>query len=227
MSVYRDVVVKATFSEPVVGVDATTFTLRDSRGVVVPASVDQIGDGTWALFPHQVFLKANERYSVRVDGRICGLDAGEAGNCMRQPRAWRFTTVAEDGTGQGDTSIPVGFDGRQTRIPRPPAVDKTSHTPAQVTVTFSEPVMNVTSGTLVVRQAAGAVCLDTPALPGTVSQDESGHTWTYLPDRAMDPWSIYCLEISTDIYDLDGERLPKPFRRIFSPRAAPAAARPQ
>ena len=78
VDVYRDVVVKATFSEPVIGVDATTFTLRDSRGAVVPASVDQIGDGTWALFPHRVFLKANERYSVRIDGRICGLDA----NCM-------------------------------------------------------------------------------------------------------------------------------------------------
>jgi hypothetical protein len=104
--VYRDVVVKATFSEPVIGVDAATLTLRDSRGTVVPASVDQIGDGTWALFPHQVFLKPNERYSVRLDGRICGLD----GNCLRAPRSWRFATVAEDGTGHGDTRIPEGFE---------------------------------------------------------------------------------------------------------------------
>ena len=104
--VYRDVVVKATFSEPVSGVDATTFTLRDRRGRVVPASVDQIGDGTWALFPHQVFLSANERYSVRLDGRICGTE----GRCLGRPRSWRFTTVVEDGTGQGDTRVPVGFD---------------------------------------------------------------------------------------------------------------------
>ena len=227
VNVYRDAVVKATFSEPVAGVDTTTFTLRDSRGNVVPASVDQIGDGTWALFPHQVFLKANERYSVRIDGRICGLDAGEGGNCLRQPRVWRFVTVAEDGTGQGDTSIPVGFDSRQGRTRKPPAVDATSETPSQVTVTFSEPVMNVTSGTLVVRRAAAGLCLDTPVLPGTVSQDESGFTWTYVPDSVLDPGSSYCLDISADVYDLDGERLPKPFRSVFSPRAAPAAARPQ
>jgi hypothetical protein len=227
MNVYRDVVVKATFSEPVVGVDATTFMLHDSRGDVVPASVDQIGDGTWALFPHQVFLKANERYSVRIDGRICGLDSGEAGNCMRQPRAWRFATVAEDAAGEGDTSIPAGFVSRQARIQKPPAVAAISKTPSQVTVTFSEPVMNVTSGTLVVRRAVGIVCQENSVQAGTLSQDESGHTWTYLPDSALDQWSTYCLDISTDVHDLDGERLPKPFRSVFSPRATPVAARPQ
>ena len=36
---------KAAFAEPVHGLDATTFTLVDSHGVPVPASVDQIGDG--------------------------------------------------------------------------------------------------------------------------------------------------------------------------------------
>jgi hypothetical protein len=102
--VYRDVVVKATFSEPVSGVDATTFTLRDSRGRVVPAAIDRIGDGTWALFPHQVFLNPNERYSVRLEAGIAGID----GNRLR-PRSWRFTTVAENATGLGDTRVPVGF----------------------------------------------------------------------------------------------------------------------
>jgi hypothetical protein len=104
-NVYRDAVVKATFSEPVTGVDATTFTLRDSGGAIVPASVDQIGDGTWALFPHQVFLKPNERYRVRIEGRVCGFD----GTCLQAPRSWRFRTVAEDGTGRGDTRVPIGF----------------------------------------------------------------------------------------------------------------------
>jgi hypothetical protein len=110
VDVYRDVVVKATFSEPVSGVDATTFTLRDNRGRLVPASVDQIGDGTWALFPHQVFLRPNERYSVRLEARITGID----GNRLR-PRSWRFTTVAEDGTGLGDTRVPVGFANANAR----------------------------------------------------------------------------------------------------------------
>ena len=46
-----------------IGVDATTFTLTDATGVRVPASVDQIGDFTWGLFPHEVFLKKGETYT--------------------------------------------------------------------------------------------------------------------------------------------------------------------
>jgi hypothetical protein len=103
--VYRDVVVKATFSEPVTGLDATTFTLHDSKGALVPAAVDQIGDGTWGLFPHQVFLNPHETYSARISGRICGFD----GRCTAITREWRFTTAVDKGTGQGDTRVPIGF----------------------------------------------------------------------------------------------------------------------
>ena len=95
--VYRDAVVKAFVSEPCAGLDAATFTLRDSRGALVPASVDQIGDGTWALFPNQVFLKANETYTARIDGRLCGFD----GRCTATKRTWRFTTAADRRRRQG------------------------------------------------------------------------------------------------------------------------------
>ena len=106
--VYRDAVVKAFSSEPCTGLDNTTFTLRDSRGALVPASVDQIGDGTWALFPNQVFLKATETYTARIDGRLCGFD----GRCTAARHVWRFTTAADDAPGKGDTSVPAGFVGR-------------------------------------------------------------------------------------------------------------------
>jgi hypothetical protein len=227
VDVYRDVVVKATFSEPVSGVDATTFTLRDSRGNVVPASVDQIGDGTWALFPHQVVLNPNEKYSVRIGDRVCGLEPGEGRNCMRQPRSWRFTTASENGTGRGDTRIPAGFDRHEDPWRRPPAVDAIGATTSQVTVAFSEPVMNVTSGTLVVRRTGAAgQCGDTPALPGAIDQDTSGRSWIYRPRGELDPRSTYCLRISADVYDLDGERLQQPLEMQFSPGAAAAADRP-
>jgi hypothetical protein len=103
--VYRDVVVKVTFSEPIAALDATTFTLRDGNGVLMPASIDQIGDGTWGLFPHQVFLNRTETYTARLSGTICGLD----GRCTAMSRVWRFTTTAEKGAGKGDTRVPVGF----------------------------------------------------------------------------------------------------------------------
>jgi hypothetical protein len=104
-NVYRDVVVKAFVSEPCTGLDAATFTLRDSDGSRVAASVDQIGDGTWALFSHQVLLKANHTYTARIDGRLCGFD----GHCTPTRRTWRFTTAREDRAGQGDTRVPAGF----------------------------------------------------------------------------------------------------------------------
>ena len=56
-------VVKISFSEPVTGVDMNTFYLTDSRGVSVPALLNQIDDTTWALFPYtptgQTFLSAS------------------------------------------------------------------------------------------------------------------------------------------------------------------------
>jgi hypothetical protein len=106
--VHRDVVVKAFASEPITGLDATTFTLRDSRGAIVPASVDQIGDATWALFPHRVFLEAGETYTARIDARLCGFD----GPCATTRRSWRFTTV-KDGAGTGDTRVREGFGVRR------------------------------------------------------------------------------------------------------------------
>jgi hypothetical protein len=107
--VYLDLVPKVTFSEPVTGVDATTLTLRDSQGRVVPAWVDQIGDSTWALFPHYVFLTPRETYTMRVDPRICGV----GGRCPHAAVTATFTTASDARAGQGDTSVPIGFPFRR------------------------------------------------------------------------------------------------------------------
>jgi hypothetical protein len=103
-NVYEDVVVKVFFSEPVTGVDATTVTLTDAQGTAVPASVAQIGDYTWGLFPHQVFLKRGETYIARVAPSVCDF----AQHCLAQALTWRFTITSTPGGGQGDTSIPLG-----------------------------------------------------------------------------------------------------------------------
>jgi hypothetical protein len=103
--VYRDAVVKVFVSEPCTGLDPSTFTLSDRQGAAIPASVDQIGAGTWALFPHRVFLEPDELYTAHVEARLCGFD----GHCRSITRTWRFTTAAAGAPGAGDTRVPLGF----------------------------------------------------------------------------------------------------------------------
>ena len=54
---------RSSFSEPVSGVDARSFTLTDATGAPVPAAVDQIGPGTFGLFPHRVLLQPGATYT--------------------------------------------------------------------------------------------------------------------------------------------------------------------
>jgi Bacterial Ig-like domain len=102
---YQDTVVKAFFSAPVRGVDNHSFTLTDSHGKQVPAWVDQIGAGTWGLFPDSVVLKPGEGYTARLRAGVCDL----SGLCTKQDTLWRFTVSKEPGQGAGDTTIPAGF----------------------------------------------------------------------------------------------------------------------
>jgi len=103
--VYTDVVAKVSFSEPVTGVDARSFTLTDAAGAAVPAAVDQIGPGTFGLFPHRVLLKPGASYTARLAAGI----ADAAGNRTAQDHTWTFTIAAEPEHATGNTAVPGGF----------------------------------------------------------------------------------------------------------------------
>ena len=108
-NVYRDVVVKVAFSEPVTGVDATRFALFDAKGEQVPAAVDQIGDGVWALFADRVFLDEAQTYTARLSPGVCGVARQDGARCTREARTWRFTIAADARGATGDTRAPEGF----------------------------------------------------------------------------------------------------------------------
>jgi Big-like domain-containing protein len=105
VQVYQDAVVKVFFSKPMRQFDSDAFTLFDSRGARVPASLDQIGDGVWGLFPNQVLLKPGERYTARLKSGVCDM----AGDCTKADTLWTFTVAKKSEDASGDTSIPVGF----------------------------------------------------------------------------------------------------------------------
>jgi hypothetical protein len=94
-----------SFSEPVTQVESNTFTLVDRAGKLIPAWVDQIGDGTWGLFAHSVFLTAGETYTARVSAGVCSC----SGICTKKSMAWSFRIAPKRGEGLEDTSVPLGF----------------------------------------------------------------------------------------------------------------------
>ena len=100
INVSEDVVVKVFFSEPVQGIDPTTFTLVDARGHRVPAHVDHIDDYTWGLFPDPIFLQRGETYIAQVAAPTCDFNQ----NCTTEPLAWSFAITSTPG-GVGNTSM--------------------------------------------------------------------------------------------------------------------------
>jgi hypothetical protein len=111
--VYQNAVVKVFFSKPVKGLDSRNFALMDARGSLVPAWVDQIGDGTWGLFPDQVKLRGSESYTAILKAGVCDL----TGNCTRKDIVWRFVVSKDAGQGRGNTDIPMGFAAPGTARP--------------------------------------------------------------------------------------------------------------
>jgi hypothetical protein len=208
--VYRDVVPKVFFSEPVQGVNERTFRLTDRRGRVVPASVDQIGDATWALFPDAVFLSAGETYTARLAAGICDL----GGQCLRQETVWSFRVAAERGGGSGDTGVPVGFRG-DVPLP-PPAVVRSVELDAagSVVVALSSPVMNVTPLTVRLQpnlDPSGDCASPGPPVPVRVAPGATWDLWTLKPAAPLGR-GPYCVTVTRNVYDLAGRPVSGPVR---------------
>jgi hypothetical protein len=178
----------------------------------VPATVDQIGDGTWALFPAAIFLKGGETYTARIDANVCGFE----GNCTRQPLEWRFTTAVEDLRGHGDTRVARGFPPARPSPSSPPEVAAVRAAgPESVVVTFSRPVMNVNSMTLSLAEGGCAG----QALPGELSSSPAGDVWTYRPESPLRAGASYCVRVTNHIYDLEGQGLARPVQVAVVPPA--------
>jgi hypothetical protein len=120
-----DVVPKVTASEPVRGVDDTTFRLLDPSGTALPAKVAQIDDYTWALFPDRVFLAAGQSYRAELSGLVCDLND----NCANRDLSWSFTVTDAAGRAVADTRPP--------RPPRPAARVESRTRMASLLTTFS------------------------------------------------------------------------------------------
>lgn len=223
VDVYDDLVPKIAFCEPVTGIDAASFTLVDSGGAPVPAFVDQIADGVWALFPHGVFLETRKVYTARVTAPICDT----AGNCITQDIVWSFETTSTSGAGLGDTSSPIDFGagcggGGGDPAPfvqaiAPPDGANNIALNANVVVTFSEVVTGVDGPNGFALFEAGGNGKSCGTLGTQVSGafTDGGATWTFDPAVDFATRTLYCVTIGPGVVDSALQALDPTFASSF------------
>ena len=150
--------VTAVFSEPVVGVSASAFTLRSTAGLV-PAKVSYAGSSRVATLDPDTGLKPDQRYTATLSG-IRDL----AGSPLA-PESWSFIT------GPAPTLSGVSPRANATGVPLG----------SSVTARVSEPVLGVSERTVKITVAAtGARVL------ASVRFDAASRTITVTPAVNLD-----------------------------------------
>lgn len=183
--------VTVTFSEPVTGVWTGTFYVRDTTTQdAVTATVAYDATARRAVLNPSSALAAGRRYQVELSGSI--RDRG--GNPV--PWApWTFTTTTD-----------VTPPSLTSRVPGPSATNVSRDT--NVTVTFSEPVTGVWSGTFYVRDTS-----TNGVVSATVTYDAATRRAVLNPSAPLTAGRRYQVELSGSIRDLGGNPLPwKPWQ---------------
>jgi hypothetical protein len=176
--------VTATFSEPVTSVSGTNFTLTDSTGAAVGATVRQGTGNAWILDP-TADLAGSARYTATLGSGI----ADRAGNAFAGGYTWSFTTSAAT-----DTTPPV-WTGR---IPSANGATGVSTT-ANVTVAFNEEVTNVTTTTFTLKPTSGGA-----DVAGTVTFNATSGRWVLNPSSTLAANTPYTATVTRDVVDLAG-----------------------
>jgi methionine-rich copper-binding protein CopC len=176
--------VTATFSEPVTGVSGTNFTLTDSTGSAVAATVRQGTGNAWILDP-TADLAAGTQYTARLGSGI----VDGSGNAFAGGYSWSFATPVT-----ADTTAPT-WTGR---IPSKDGATAVSAT-ANVTVAFDEEVKNVTTQTFTL-----VVTGTTTLVPATVTFSTTSGRWVLNPDSTLLANTQYTATVTSGVTDLAG-----------------------
>ena len=174
--------VEVGFTEPVFGIDQTTFTVEDPNGVIQqldffsgPDVVNRYQYVT--LIP----LAPETAFTVRL---TAGIRDG-AGNSL-VPEEWSFTTVADNTAPMATVQNPLGM----TNVSISTTID----------VVFSEVVVGVTSSTFTLSGPSGLVGANITAFSPTTSASLD-------PFVNLAPNTQYTISLSTAITDFAGNPL--------------------
>jgi methionine-rich copper-binding protein CopC len=172
--------VTATFSEPVLNVSGTTFTLAAGT---TPVQATVSSDSTTVARLHPSQPLAAGTYTATLTSGIT--DA--AGNALT-PKTWTFTTLAPT-----DTTAPTVIN----TIPKNNAtgVSRTNN----ITAAFSEMVTNVNTTTFTLTPTNG-----TTNVSAKVTYNSTGDRWVLNPDVTLSPTTSYTATITSGVTDLAG-----------------------
>jgi methionine-rich copper-binding protein CopC len=186
-----DSAVTATFSEAVLGVDGTSFSLRSSDGSIVPTEWAYDSLGRVAMLDPATPLQAGTTYTASLTGSV--RDA--AANTLT-PTSWTFTTAAAAGPNEppADTVSPSVTD-------HTPAHGATG-TPvaARITATFSEDVTGVDGSSVTLAGPGGPV-------QAIVGYDSATRKATLDPNADLVAGASYTATVSAGVKDAAGNAL--------------------
>lgn len=171
--------VTATFSEAVQGVSGTTMFLRAAGSTTnIAATVTYDSATRVATLDPTADLASGRQYTATLDGGAAAIrDA--AGNALAD-RSWSFTTAAAN-------TAP-------TVTARAPAVNATSvGVAANITATFSEAVLGVSTSSFAIRPAATPT--STP-IAGAVTQNGTTNQWILNPTANLAPDTRYTVTLT-------------------------------
>lgn len=182
-------IIQATFTEPVTGVNASTFFARNlATGALITGTITSSSNGKiWRIFPSAPMAE-DTKYRVSIVGGVTAV-RDLAGNPFSSVN-WEFLTgwrplLTTWSHAVGATGVP---------------------TTKSLVMGFSEPVTGVTSTTFVLKNAASGV-----VVPATLTSSNSGKTWTLTPTAPLAPGTTYRFDLiggTTAIRDLAGNPLP-------------------
>jgi nitrogen fixation protein FixH len=182
-----DTTVTATFSEPVQGVDESTFTLSSTGGGTVTATVVQGTNNQWILTPASP-LTAGVTYTAALSNAIHDPSGNAFGGT-----SWTFTTAPPP-----DSTPPT------VTAHTPTATTGVSRT-ANITATFSETVTNVTQLTFQLTPTGGGL-----PVPATVTFNSTNGRWVLNPVdtlAASTPYTATVAGGADGVKDLAGNLL--------------------
>jgi Bacterial Ig-like domain len=175
------------FSEPVTGIDSSTFTLTGPGGPV-PATVSYDAALEVATVLPSAPLAAGTAYTVALTGSV----SDAAGNRLT-PTSWTFTTLAPP--------QPTDMVAPSTTSHTPTSGAKQVNRAANVTAAFSEPVTGLSTTSMTVKTNKGIT------VPAAVTYNPTTRVATLDPAATLAKRTRYTATLTNGITDIAGNKL--------------------